>query len=137
MYERKEKGFVRRSNILKLLIITFKKEIMVLCLNNIWAIRFKVCMNLTLVILSATIFEYTCQELFVSLNSLVWLRRNIEIFIRGTKLGRLSSWKRLTSVLVKFVAISFDQPNRSIRLLQVMMSDWLAASFSSSTDPTG
>ena len=28
---------------------------MVLCLNNIWAIRFKVCMNLILVILSATI----------------------------------------------------------------------------------
>ena len=28
---------------------------MVLCLNNIWAIRFEVCMNLILVILSATI----------------------------------------------------------------------------------
>ena len=55
------KGFVRRSNIFKLLIITFKKEILVLCLNIIWAIRFKVCMNLILVILSATIFEYTCQ----------------------------------------------------------------------------
>ena len=34
MYERKEKEFVRRTNVFELLIITFKKEIMVLCLNN-------------------------------------------------------------------------------------------------------
>ena len=69
MYERKEKEFVRRSNVLKLLIITFKKKSYQWCFAQTTAIRLKVC-NLILVILSATISECTCQVLVFSLQLL-------------------------------------------------------------------